>query len=176
MDLLFLSNPVCNSFTLHIYLLHYYLAMMPFLTKGKIGGGGAYLPRRNNNRPPQSPSHCLPPAADHAASWRCDFDGRSIPLPPPAPQRATQPSSGRGRQLRCWARGRRESAGCRGRNYIREEPKRQSVAAGGVSCRAGGGGGRPGCQGRERVVIVVVAIVVVVVVVLSLVWILARRQ
>ena len=86
------------------------------------------------------------------------------------------PRRGRGRQLRCWARGSRESAGCRGRNYIREEPKRQSVAAGGVSCRAGGGGGRPGCQGRERVVIVVVAIVVVVVVVLSLVWILARRQ
>ena len=30
--------------------------------------------------------------------------------------------------------------GHRGRDYVREEPKRQSAAAGGVSRRAGGGG------------------------------------
>ena len=33
--------------------------------------------------------------------------------------------------------------GHRGRDYVREEPKRQSAAAGGVSRRAGGGGVSP---------------------------------
>ena len=91
LDLLFLSNPVIsNSFTLHIYLLHYYLAMMPFLTKGKIGGGGAYLPRRNNNRPPQSPSHCLPPAADRGPCGIMAMRLRRTFHPPPTPRAATR--------------------------------------------------------------------------------------
>ena len=123
--------------------------MMPFLTKGKIGGGGIPA-RRNNNRLPQSPSHCLPPAADHAASWRCDFDGRSIPLPPPAPQHATQ-SIIPVRDCRCARGGEGDGRGAGGPRIanprprhmrrredndddddsggIREEPSQQSAAA-----------------------------------------------
>ena len=49
-------------------------------------GGGNSPPRRNEDRTPRLPLHRRPPAAGHAASRRCNPNGRSIPLPPPTPR------------------------------------------------------------------------------------------
>jgi hypothetical protein len=49
-------------------------------------GGGNSPPRRNDDGPPRLPLHRRPPAAGHAASRRCNPNGRSIPLLPPTPR------------------------------------------------------------------------------------------
>jgi hypothetical protein len=56
------------------------------MTTTAARGGRNSPPRRNDDGPPRPPLHCRPPAAGHAASRRCNHNGRSIPLPPSTPQ------------------------------------------------------------------------------------------
>jgi hypothetical protein len=61
--------------------------MMTTTTTATARGGreGNSPPRRNDDGPPRPPLHRRLPAAGHAASRRCNPNGRSIPLPPPTP-------------------------------------------------------------------------------------------
>ena len=129
LDLLFLSNPVIsNSFTLHMYLLHYYLAMMPFLTKGKIGGGG------HTCQEEQQQTAAIPVALSSARRGPCGIMAMRLRRtfhPPPTPRAATRDTVHHPRSrlsMRAWGGRRRPRRG--GPSHCESSPTTNAAKGG----------------------------------------------